>query len=381
MAAPVTARRRAIQFAGAGAVVVAAIAFGWVLAAQFTSTAQRESAAQPPPPTPITVEVTRGDLTDSVSVSAEIVREHEDIVTVGGSDGRTVVTAQPVSNGGTAGAGAVVLEVGGRPVFLLPGAFPFYRDLVAGASGPDVSQLQNGLVAAGHPLTVDGKLGPETVAAVSALYRDAGYSPPTGDVPTPGATPSQGASAAATTQLSVPPEEFAVARSVPAIVISTTDVGVAPAEGAQIELSSGALIASATVPQAVAARLTAGTAGEAVLADGVAGMTVSALGEPDEETGESTVTFTPTGSIDDSLVGTSTTIRLDLEIAGRDSLIVPTRSVIAQGERDPAVSRLSPEGTFELVPVREIAALSGLSAVEPVEPGALDAGDKVRVDP
>lgn len=374
-------RRRGPLLVGVGAAaIIGSMAVGWILAGQFTSSQQRESAAEPPPPSPITVEVVEGDLTDSVSVSARFVREFTDDLIVKMSGEITVVTAQPASVGESVGAGEVVLEVSGRPVFLMPGAFPFYRDLVVGDSGPDVSQLQSGLAAAGHPVTVDGRFGPETVGAVTALYRAAGYSLPKGETPAPSTTPQPSEPAVTEATLTVPAQEFAVTPSVPAVVASATAIGVAPTEGAQIQLSSGALVASANVPEGVRARFALDSAGEAILADGAVDVTVSSIGSPDEETGESVVIFTPSSSVDDALAGSETAIRLDLEVAATDSLIVPTRSVIPRGERDQVVSVLTVDGTFELIEVREIAQLSGLSAVSAVVPGSLTAGDRVRVD-
>ena len=87
-----------------------------------------------------------------------------------------VVTGQVPVVGSLVGAGDVVLEVSGRPVFVLQGAFPSYRSLGAGMSGVDVTELRAALNGLGLGA------GPESVSydaalagAVRALYERAGY--------------------------------------------------------------------------------------------------------------------------------------------------------------------------------------------------------------
>lgn len=90
-----------------------------------------------------------------------------------------VVTAELVSVEDPLQSGAVVAEVSGRPVLTLDLAFPLYRDLARGASGPDVAAVQSALAGLGlYAGAVDGVYGTATSAAVDALYRRAGYAAP-----------------------------------------------------------------------------------------------------------------------------------------------------------------------------------------------------------
>jgi hypothetical protein len=87
-----------------------------------------------------------------------------------------VVTGQLPTVGAEVSAGNVVLEVSGRPVFVLRGAFPSYRSLGAGSSGADVNQLRAalnelGLNAGGESASYDAALA----SAVRALYERSGY--------------------------------------------------------------------------------------------------------------------------------------------------------------------------------------------------------------
>ncbi|MDR2931156.1 MAG: hypothetical protein LBV06_09680 [Propionibacteriaceae bacterium] len=92
-----------------------------------------------------------------------------------------VVTGQVPTVGSQVNAGDVVLEVSGRPVFVLRGDFPSYRSLSAGSSGADVTELRAAL----NDLGLDA--GPASASydaalaeAVRALYGRAGYSAPDG---------------------------------------------------------------------------------------------------------------------------------------------------------------------------------------------------------
>lgn len=92
-----------------------------------------------------------------------------------------VVTGVFVSVGQRVRAGQPLLEYSGRPVFLLPGRIPAYRDLLPGETGHDVAQLQEALSSLGYRGGNDtpGVFGEGTKAALSRLYRAMGYPVPT----------------------------------------------------------------------------------------------------------------------------------------------------------------------------------------------------------
>jgi hypothetical protein len=90
-----------------------------------------------------------------------------------------VVTGRVPEVGSELGSGDVILEVSGRPVFLLHGEFPAYRNLAAGSSGPDVSQLRAALSALGLSAGAESDQYDAALAsAVAELYVDAGYAAP-----------------------------------------------------------------------------------------------------------------------------------------------------------------------------------------------------------
>jgi HlyD family secretion protein len=96
----------------------------------------------------------------------------------GDGEGTPVVTAVRVKPGERVRAGAVLVEVSGRPVFALPGRIPVYRDLRPGSQGTDVRQLQGALRAQGFGSgDPPGFFGEGTKAAVRRFYRAKGYEP------------------------------------------------------------------------------------------------------------------------------------------------------------------------------------------------------------
>jgi putative peptidoglycan binding protein len=72
----------------------------------------------------------------------------------------------------------VILSASGRPVFVLKGAAPAFRDMAPGTSGGDVRQLEEALAHLGFdPGTVDGSYDQKTSAAVERMYKKAGWDP------------------------------------------------------------------------------------------------------------------------------------------------------------------------------------------------------------
>ncbi len=65
-----------------------------------------------------------------------------------------MITKIPAGPGTRVESGGQVLELSGRPVFVLAGTTPSYRDLAVGGTGDDVAQLQRGLAALGSAAAV-----------------------------------------------------------------------------------------------------------------------------------------------------------------------------------------------------------------------------------
>ncbi len=86
-----------------------------------------------------------------------------------------LVTLAP-QKGAQLDEGSLALAVGGRPVLVLQGAVPAFRDLAVGSTGDDVKQLEEGLKRMGFdPGSVDGNFDVATALAVAAWYQQAGW--------------------------------------------------------------------------------------------------------------------------------------------------------------------------------------------------------------
>ena len=354
-----------------------------------------------------------GSLTDAVTTRADIVAEFEDGLTPINSPERAVVTAVRARQGDTVRSGSVPVEINGRPVFVLPGAFAFYRDLKPGLTGPDVSQLQSALTVAGHPIAererTQGTYGRTTRQAVAAMYEAAGFEPAVESIPaSPDGDPQPPDGDASTdTTTPAPPadvpylplSEVMVAPRLPARVVRLPAVGATPGGSpgdaqtppALVVLASGNLVARAEVAPSAAVRLQRDL--EAVLTadDGTTAVATvasietaaSAGGTDDAEGGEGTqtVVLRTDQPLPSSWAGTNVLATVTVGVVTDDALLVPSRGVTtrADGRTYVAVARDGEDGGFDDVEVTELGTLNGMSAVRPVDEGRLQVGDAVRV--
>lgn len=419
--------RRSV-FVGAVVTVllVGGLVSGWFAAASFQSPAQMAANAAPPPPGDIVAEVTFGALSEQITARSDVVRESAASVQVAtGSGDQSVVTAVGVPAGSEVRVGAVVLEVSGRPVIATTGAFPYYRDLVEGATGPDVEQLQRFLRDLGYRVGGLGEFGPQTAQAVRRLYRDIGYEPTTreappeessdqgaqpasepapgdGAVPESGApegdAPGSGAPASGATRTGatpsqpaelvvVPRGELVVTGSLPAVVGATPIVGdVLTAENATITLGQGAVVAQAKVAVSVLPVLGEGMTATLTGPDGtVLDATLGAIPAPPTATGEEAapvevgVPLVTARPIDSTWLGANVLTTITVSAVADEALRVPARAVAVHSDGTAVVQRRESDGSFHEVEVRELGRLGGTCAVEPVAADALSAGDEVKV--
>lgn len=136
-----------------------------------------EANADPPKPGFITVPVEFGELSNDVTIRGQIGYADATEVKLTASElaEAAVVTGHVPTVGEDLDAGAIALEIAGRPVFILPGQLPSYRTLRFGMQGPDVEQLKKALaeigIRAGGGDTFDEALAD----GIRQLYSDAGY--------------------------------------------------------------------------------------------------------------------------------------------------------------------------------------------------------------
>lgn len=172
-------KRQAVA-AGLLAAVVGSAAVGWFAGRQVASPAEVAARTEAPTASRITVAVEQQVLSSTLIVRG-LVRYGEPkpvVLPQSSVKGPAAVVTEPAVKGAVLDDGAKALDLGGRPVFVLEGALPMYRDLRPDDSGVDVEQLEAGLARLGfEPGAVDGTFDKATSEAVARWYRSKGYDP------------------------------------------------------------------------------------------------------------------------------------------------------------------------------------------------------------
>ncbi len=118
-------------------------------------------------------------LRTEIAVPGTVRAGHTVAVTAAAPYRAVVLTGVPVKLGDVVRPGQVIAEIDGRPVILLRGTLPPFRDLREGDAGPDVTQLQAALRGLGYAdYDAAGYFGPGTAFALRLLYQHLGYSAP-----------------------------------------------------------------------------------------------------------------------------------------------------------------------------------------------------------
>ncbi|XBH20549.1 peptidoglycan-binding domain-containing protein [Jonesiaceae bacterium BS-20] len=152
-----------------------------------------ESITYDLPPSHLTAEVTSQELpTDLTGAGVFQTSGQVSISATAPADRSLVITKTSHDRGQQVPWCNVLIEVSGRPIFLLQGDIPAYRDLTEGDSGSDVRQLQEALSDCGYQVAADGKFGTNTAKVLKKLYADAGYTPITDLADALGPVASQG---------------------------------------------------------------------------------------------------------------------------------------------------------------------------------------------
>ena len=158
---------------------VAAI-IAWVAGSRIESPADAAARTAPPVPSPILVPVEKRVLGSSIVTRGTARFGLPQPISIAPSTLKAqagLITTLPARNT-QFGEGMVLLTASGRPVFVIQGQVPAYRDLAPGVSGEDVRQLEQALKRLGFdPGPVDGVYDQYTGAAVSKWYQSKGSEP------------------------------------------------------------------------------------------------------------------------------------------------------------------------------------------------------------
>jgi hypothetical protein len=160
-------------------VILLAVA-SWTAGSRIQSPAEAAARTAPPTPSPILVPVEERVLTSDIITRGTARYGLPQPISLAPSPLKSavsVITTLP-QRGAQLEEGQVLLTTSGRPVFLLQGDIPVYRDLFPGLTGEDVRQLETALERMKFdPGPVDGVFDEKTTAAVADWYSSAGYVP------------------------------------------------------------------------------------------------------------------------------------------------------------------------------------------------------------
>jgi peptidoglycan hydrolase-like protein with peptidoglycan-binding domain len=169
-------RHRLAGFVIAGVILAAAV--GWVAGRQIDSPAEVASRTDPPNAAPILVPAEERVLSTDIVTRGTARFGSPQQLSLARSALKTdfgVASRLPVA-GTELKEGDLVFTTSGRPVFLLSGTQPMFRDLGPGIRGDDVRQLEDALGRMGFdPGPIDGVYDAATEAAVRAWYERSGF--------------------------------------------------------------------------------------------------------------------------------------------------------------------------------------------------------------
>ncbi len=152
-----------------------------MLGQQLESPEDARAQVAAPEPSLIAVPVVATALSNDVVVRGDAEFEGAidlELDTALGDGTSRVVTGRVPEIDTEVNEGDVIIEVSGRPVFVLGGDLPSFREFKPGLEGDDVLQLETSLARLGF-LTVepDRLYGTATENAIEAMYEAAGYEP------------------------------------------------------------------------------------------------------------------------------------------------------------------------------------------------------------
>jgi peptidoglycan hydrolase-like protein with peptidoglycan-binding domain len=152
----------------------------WYLGSKIQSPAEAAARTAPPEPSPILVPVEERVLNSRIVARGTARYGLPQTISVAPSSLKGdigLITRVPLRNT-QLNEGSLLLTASGRPVFVLFGETPAYRDMIPGLSGDDVLQLEQALERMGfRPGQVDGLYDDRTGTAVFQWYTAAGFDP------------------------------------------------------------------------------------------------------------------------------------------------------------------------------------------------------------
>ncbi|HEX9033048.1 MAG TPA: hypothetical protein VF834_14505 [Streptosporangiaceae bacterium] len=404
-------RVRRFFFGGLAAGIAAMSAVGLATVAFIVSPGGVAARSAAPPRSAITAPVRWQVLRNAITTQGTVRSARTIIVQAQAPFGTLTVTRMPVRAGDRVRPGQVIAEVDGRPVLLLRGRLPAYRDLHEGDHGPDVTQLQLALMQLGFAdYDPQGYFRQSTALALLLFYRSLGYQAPIRQ-------PRVKASAPASQPIAR--RQTTAAGQVPSAYLPMSEVVYVPSPSAlavtvnarvgQVVPAGGPILALATGSPSVTGTLSAHQA--SLVRKGMPALIVSALprlvaagtlsrvgslpaaGGP--QAGVFPIEVSSTGRLAQDLIGARVRLTIWAAVTSGPVLAVPVAAIhtvragrvgAGASRHGRAASRISAfvirigaTGHRARVPVFTGPAASGLVAVQPVRQGALRTGDQVLI--
>lgn len=376
-------RTKRFFLAGVAIGVIAMSATGLAAARLIESPDELAAHSAAPAASVITGVARVRTLSDDIVLSG-IVRAGRTVdVTASAPYPNVVVTKMAAGPGGRAWPGHVIAEIDGRPIVLLRGTLPPYRDLHEGDSGPDVAQLQTALNRLGY-LDFDrsGYFGLGTAGALGLLYEHLGYPAPTYRPPV------------RTHVKSPPPTPYLPMREVSYIpAASALVVSVAARTGSQVaagqvvlRLAVGQPYVTGMLSAHQATRTSRGIPTRIALSNTI--MTgviarvsaIPAYPPPGKGLPEYQIVVTSAKPLPQRLIGSAVRLTLLMPVTGGPVLTVPLTAVFSVAHGPSAfVVLVGANGRRTQVLVTTGPAAGGFVAVQPATSGALDSGDHVLI--
>lgn len=325
-----------------GTVVVAGFVVMAALVADRNGLTTVVTLVTEPEPAVVTAPVERRVLEDTVVTRGTIAMTDVVSIPLPSLDAaRPVVTSIAVAPGGQVDEGQKVASVSGRPVIVLEGAFPMFRDISPGIEGEDVAQLQESLTRLGlYEGKIDGTFGWATQRAVRDLYLQNSSEPlrtiaavsPEGSIEVSGLAQPTAAGG-----IRIPLDEIVFVPELPAAVIAThVSIGDIPESGTSIlDLSAGELRVKTVIPARRIDAIEMGTRG--TIFDELTGDTfeaevvaIAAEPQPGSDVLEHEVQLRPLGSAVGPL-GANVRVTFSLAATKGSVLVVPITAVWTGG--------------------------------------------------
>jgi hypothetical protein len=389
---------RRLFFGGLAIGVIAMSVVGLATAVFIESPRDVAARSAAPAATPITAVARWHVLRHAITVQG-IVRAKRPIAVKAMAPFSTVtLTKMPEKAGDRVLPGHVIAEIDGRPVILLRGRLPAYRNLHEGDHGLDVAQLQRALVSLGYAdFDPSGIFGKSTALALLLFYRHLGYDAPIFKVPqkvTPGtAAPASGASGSGRVASAfvipsayLPRSEVVFIPSTSALVTSVDGrVGDLVGGSAVLTLATGAPYVTADLTAHQASQVRRGMPASIVAANPglTARGTVTRIGLLPPVGGPPLrgypILVRPARPLPQRMIGARVRLTLAAPVTTEPVLTVPLAAFVPASHGRAGHVTVLKGGRRVRVRVLTGPTADGLVAVQSKRPGALRAGDHVLI--